>query len=51
MVRIMPKEDDKEYKFQYEIGTNLDYEMLCEPTCLDHKINREIISVVIVLST
>ena len=33
----MPKDDDKECKFQTYRGTNLDYDLLCEPTCLDHK--------------
>ena len=30
----MPKDDDKEWKFQTYMGTNLDYDMLCDTTCL-----------------
>ena len=33
----MPKDDDKEWKFQTYMGINLSYEMLCEPTCLDNE--------------
>ena len=35
--RIMPKDDDKEWKVQTYNGTNLSYDMLCEPTCLENK--------------
>ena len=35
--RIMAKDDDKEWKFQTDKGTYLDYDMLCEPTCLDNE--------------
>ena len=31
----MPKYYDKEWKFQTYVGTNLDYDMLYDPTCLD----------------
>ena len=37
----MPKDDDKEWKFQTYKGTNLAYDMLREPTCLDHKEKKE----------
>ena len=33
----MTKDDDKEWKFQTYMGTNIDYDMLCELTCLDNE--------------
>ena len=33
----MPKYDDKEWKFQTCMSNNLDYDMLCETTCLDNE--------------
>ena len=33
---IMPKDDDKEWKLQTYMGTNLAYNMLCEPIFLDN---------------
>ena len=36
--RIMAKDDDKEWKFQPDKSTDLAYDILCEPTCLDNKV-------------
>ena len=37
---IIPKQDDPEWKFQSYRGTNLAYDILCEPICSDNE-NKE----------
>ena len=33
----MAKDDDKEWKFQTDKSSYLDYDILCEPTCLENE--------------
>ena len=37
---IIPKDDNKEQKYQNYIGTNLSSDIICEPKCSDNRENK-----------